>query len=146
MTKDQKLEACKVFFEKLAEALSDEYEMLGSCNHDSSVYLIPIGTEDQVTYYGKPKKSFRISDHWNWYANLNKCDKENYIQCLSLDMPWTRNRPLPWKASKPIFGIQVALIGSDGKYHHVFGEKFDRKTKKWSWEEQDLSKVLSLVM
>jgi hypothetical protein len=34
------------------------------------------------------------------------------------------------------------MIGHDGKYHHMFGEKFDRKTKSWSWVETDLSDVV----
>ena len=145
MTNELKMDLCKNFFEHLAEILREDYEMLGSCNNDSSVYLVPKGTEEQVTYYGKPRKSFRFSDHWNWYSSLKKCDKEHYIQCLSMDMPRAKERPVPWKASKPIFGIQVCMIGEDGKYHHVFGEKYDRKTKKWSWVENDPLDVARLV-
>lgn len=147
MTKEEKMKACKDFFDKLSEALDSEYEVLGSCNKDNSAYLIPIGTSQQVTYYGKPNKSFRISDHWNWYSSLKKNPNEKYIQCLSSDMPRAKNRPLPWKASRPIVGYQVAIVGSDGKYHHdVLGEKYNRKSKVWEWKENTLSEVIKMVL
>lgn len=133
MTIDEKKNACTKFFDLLSELLKEEYEVVASCNADFSRYLVPKGTADQISYSGKPDKSFRISDHWNWFANLNKCENPNYIQCLSVDMPFAKRRPEEGKASKPILGTQVAVVGEDGKYHAVFGEKFDRKTKTWSW-------------
>ena len=136
MTFDMKKDACSNFFNKLSTLLSDTYEVLESCNQDFSRYLIPHGTSDQVTYHGKPLKSFRISDHWNWFSNLRKCPDPNYVQCRSLDMPWCRKRekgdPM---ATKPRFGIQVCIQLEDGCYHHVYGDKFNRKTKTWKWIE-----------
>ena len=130
-----KKKACDKFIEELAELLKDTYVMVGSCNQDFSRYLVPIGTEQEITYHSKPEKSFRVSDHWNWFSNLKKCSDPNYVQCRSLDMPWVRKRTDPNKASEPRFGIQVCIQLADGCYHHVFGDKFDRKTKTWEWVE-----------
>ena len=96
---------------------------------------IPIGTAGQISYYGKPVGSYRVSDHWNWYAPLYKCSRPEYIQCLSVDLPWARRRSEHGKASRPISACQVAVIGKDGKYHHIFGGRFDRATKIWRWDE-----------
>lgn len=90
MTIDEKKAKCTEFFEKLSEALKEDYVVMGSCNQDFSRYLVPVGTESQVSYMEKPENSFRISDHWNWFANVNKCPDEHYIQCLSVDLPWAR--------------------------------------------------------
>ncbi len=129
-----KMEKCKVFFQELAKALGDDYEVVGSCNEDSSVYLIPKGTSNQITYYGKPIGSFRISDHWNWYSNLVHCKRPWYVQCNSVDMPWARKRDKGnEQATKPVRGIQVAYYGKDKMYHHVYGDLFDRKTREWIW-------------
>ena len=95
MTIDEKREKCCEFFEKLSDALSGSHAVIKSCNsnsNDISKYLVPFGTENKVSYFGKPVGSFRISDHWNWYANVNKNPNEKYIQCLSVDMPWAKKR------------------------------------------------------
>ncbi len=134
--------ACCEFFDKLSAVLIKGYEVVGSCNQDNSQYLVPKGTADQITYSGKPAASFRISNHWNWYANINKCPNENYIQCLSVDAPWAKKRMAEGKPSEPIFCSQVAVIGNDGKYHVVYGERFDRKTKKWQWVESTPEEVV----
>ena len=81
---------CNNFIENLAQLLGDKYELIGSCNNDLSRYLIPAGTREQITYYGKPVNSFRVSDHWSWFSNLKKCSLRNYIQCYSRDMPFRR--------------------------------------------------------
>ena len=125
--------SCTEFFNQLSDILNEKYEIVESCNADFSKYLVPKGTADQITYHSKPDKSFRISDHWNWYANTNKCTNPNYIQCLSVDLPWANKRPEEGKASRPIKGVQVSVIGEDGKYHVIFGEKYGRKTRMWSW-------------
>lgn len=136
MEKLEKLILCGNFISSLAYMLYPCYELLPSCNHDISRYLIPEGTRSEVTYYGKPDKSFRFSDHWNWYTSSKKCDDETIIQCKSIDMPWTRRRAEPGKATKPIYGIQVAMYDATrGCYHHIYGEKFDRKTKTWTWDD-----------
>lgn len=140
----EKRELCKSFVRELESILKDEYELLPSCNKDESLYLIPKGTSDQVTYYGKPNRSIRYSDHWNWYANTNKCSVYNYIQCLSVDIPWTRRRTDD-KATKPRFGVQVAMIMDDGKYHCVYGDKFDRKTKTWNWVDASADEVVAML-
>ena len=146
MTIEEKMAKCSEFFCKLAEELRDSYEVLESCNADFSKYLVPNGTSDQVTYEGKPDKSFRISDHWNWYANVRKCPNPNYIQCLSVDLPWARKRMEEGRPSKPITGVQIALIGDDGKYHVVYGECYNRKTKEWSWVENNPKEVAEMVL
>ena len=98
MTINEKNTKCKIFFELLTNALKDRYEVLGSCNNDISAYLCPVGTSSEVTYYSKPERSFRISDHWNWYANTNKCPDSKYIQCYCRELPWARKRPAEGKA------------------------------------------------
>lgn len=139
---------CEKFLKGLQKILEGKYEIIGSCNRDISRYLIPVGTENQVTYYRKPDFSFRISDHWNWYSNLKKCSDENYIQCNSVDMPEARKRTEDGKATKPRKGLQVAIQGTDGKYHHVFGYKWDRKTKSFRWVENspaDICRIYGLA-
>ena len=142
---NQKMEACIQFFEELAKLLQADYEAVASCNKDASRYLVPKGTSGQISYYGKPDRSFRISDHWNWYSNTQKCRDEKYIQCESVDMPRARIREKEGMASKSRFGIQVCLLGTDGRYHHVFGDKFDRKRHTWNWIENDVSVVAGMV-
>ncbi|MBP5594167.1 MAG: hypothetical protein J6Y02_02205 [Pseudobutyrivibrio sp.] len=137
--------ACKNFFAKLSKLLEKTYTTVGSCNQDSSVYLVPAGTESEITYYSKPSRSFRISDHWNWYSNINKCSNPNYIQCLSVDVPYPRKREIPGKATKPRVAFQVAMIGNDGKYHAVYGEVFNRNTKTWSWLENTPERILEIM-
>lgn len=135
MTIQEKMDICMKFFEKLAEMLNEEYEVVRSCNRDQSAYLIPKGTKDQLSYYGKPVGSFRISDHWNWFSSLKRCKDPKEVQCRSIDMFWCQKRDPenPKEATKPRIGVQVAVYGNDKAYHCVFGEKFDRETKKWSW-------------
>ena len=130
-------EKCKEFFIELSIALGADYELVESCNNDISRYLIPKGTREQITYYGKPDNSFRLSDHWNWYSSLFKCNNEHYIQCFSVDAPWSKKRVAPGKASKPIYCVQVCVMGEDKKYHCVYGERFNRRTKTWEWIESD---------
>lgn len=134
MSKEEKMKKCIEYFYALAEELKNTHTLVKSCNVDSTMYLVPKGTEDQITYHSKPANSYRFSDHWNWYANVRKCANERYVQCLNVDMPWAKKRTAKGKPSRPIFGIAVAKIGDDSKYHHVFGERFNKKTKEWSFE------------
>lgn len=145
MKKEEMMAKCRAFFNDLANILKESYEMVGSCNKDLSAYLVPIGTSGEISYTSKPDKSFRISDHWNWYANVNKCPNERYIQCLSVDMPRAKRRKAPGAPSSPWWGCQVALIGDDGKYHAVYGEVYDKKTKSWSWIEAKASDVAQMI-
>ena len=48
-------------------------------------------------------------------------------------------------ASKPRHGIQVAVYGKDKRYHHVCGDRFDRKTRSWVWDEGDLQKAIMMI-
>lgn len=133
-TYQEMVDACKEHFMLLTKNLEETHEIVGSCNNDISMYLIPKGSIEQLSYNSKPQDSYRLSDHWNWYANLKRCSDEHYIQCYNVDMPWAKKRIADGKASKPVFGICVAYYGDDNKYHHVFGEKFDRKQRTWSFE------------
>lgn len=144
MTRNEKMIACEVFFEKIQKKL-DGYVVVKSCNADSSAYLVPDGTENDISYYGKPAKSFRISDHWNWRSSLTKCTWQNYIQCWSVDVPYARKREVEGKSTKPRFAAQVAVIGDDGKYHAVYGEIFDRKTKTWKWLNGTVEEALAMI-
>lgn len=144
-TREEKYAACTKFYNELANKLSETHQIVGSCNKDISSYLIPNGTDGDISYYGKPADSFRISDHWNWYSNLRKCSNKGYVQCYSVDVPFARQRVEEGKASKPRFAIQVAYYGKDNKYHHIFGDKFDRKTGKWSFVVADVDQVLASI-
>ena len=145
MTIQEKIEKCQEFYNELCTFLSGKYENIQSCNNDMSAYLIPNGTLSQLSYYGKPEKSFRISDHWNWYSSERKCALSNYIQCFSLDAPWPQKRPAPGKASKPRAAIQVAFYGSDNKYHAVFGEVYNHKTKTWEWKNGTVEQAVMYI-
>ena len=102
-TEKEAFNECKVFFNELSALLSGEqYEVMRSCNNDKSLYLIPKGTIAQLSYNSKPADSYRYSDHWNWYANVNKCADPHYIQCYCVDMPWAKKRSEEGKPSKPI--------------------------------------------
>ena len=128
---------CRRFFDEVAKLLSDEYQVVTSCNRDLSAYLVPNGTKDEITYQSKPACSLRVSDHWNWYSNIKKCPQEEYIQCHSVDLPDPHKRNAPGKASNPIEATQVCLIYPDGKYHCVFGQFYDRNSNKWKWMTAD---------
>lgn len=138
MDRNEKYEKCKDYFDRLANKLSETHIVVGSCNQDKSAYLVPKGTEAEITYHSKPINSYRISDHWNWKTNVRKNPDDKYIQCYTQDMPWTKKREAPGKASKPIWGIAVCYFDEmDHMYHVIYGEKFDRKTRTWSWVENE---------
>lgn len=139
----EKFNKCWDFFNELSYLLSEQYEIVKSCNQDLSRYLIPKGTIDELTYTGKPIKSFRLSDHWNWYSNLKKCPDENYIQCFSTGAPNAKRRTEPGKATSPVTAIQVCLYCKDGKYRCVYGERFNKNTKQWEWIESDPKDIIN---
>lgn len=142
---DDRFKKCIAFYEELERRLSNTHVSVGSCNRDLSSYLIPNGTKDQITYHSKPVNSFRISDHWNWKTNLKKCEDESYVQCLSKDLPWTKKRNGEGMASDPVRAKCVCFFGPDNLYHVIYGEKFDRKTKTWSWIESSVESVLQQI-
>ena len=136
---------CRYFYDELTKELSEFYDSIGSCNHDESIYLIPKGTEEQITYYGKPDRSFRYSDHWNWYSSIRKCEDPSVIQCYNADIPEPRSRIEDWKASKPRFAIQVGYCDKNNEYHAIYGEAYDKETKEWYWLDnnpKDIAKKL----
>lgn len=136
MTFKEKKAVCEEFVRNLKEALGDEYEWEWQGKGNSrTAYIFPAGTLDQITYHSKPRYSFRYSDNWSWYADESKCPDTDYIQCYNADLPRPKERQAPGESSKRILGIQVAMQGADGKYHAVFGEVYDRKTKTWSWKD-----------
>lgn len=94
-------------FEKFVE-MNPEMNRVASCNADISAYLVRPGTEDQITYTGKPQASLRVSDHWSWYANVKKCHYTEVVQCpLRGITPYARNgEGLP---SRPQFCKAIAL-------------------------------------
>ena len=139
---EKRMGQCEKFFDELAEMLQKYYTVMPSSNKDNSRYLVPNGTENKVTYYGKPLMSFRVSNHWNWYTNRKNCNKEDYVQCNSLDMPEALEREAPGKATKPIYGFQVCIMLDDGKYHLVYGNKFNRTTNTWKWVENRPEEII----
>lgn len=142
IVKSYRRQQCYSMFLNMAEALIKHYDLVASSNNDGSAYLIPKGSNEHLSYYEKPVNSFRISDHWNWYSNIKKCDDPKLIQCYSADMPYPRKREQEGKATSPRFGMQIAFYGPDKKYHHVFGEKFDQATGSWAWEEPSADDIL----
>ena len=144
MEEKEKRELCKRFFDELSHALYSSYRKVGSCNKDFSAYLVPKGTEHQISYSGKPENSFRISDHWNWYSNIKKCPDENYVQCDSLAVPKAKNRIAPGKASNPISAIQVAFF-CKGSYYAVYGEYYNFQAEAWEWLDMNAKKVAEIL-
>lgn len=136
---------CKQYFSELAEKLEGKFELIGSCNRDKTIYLVPVGTANEITYHGKPIGSFRISDHWNWKANLKRNPNERHIQCITHDMPFCHKRKEEGKASDPIYGWMVAYYDKDHFYHCIYGEKYDHNERKWSWIETPVDEMLSKI-
>ena len=129
---------CMEFFNQLADILKEHgYVVVGSPYNKYTLQLVPAGEEGLLTYYGKPFLSFRLSNVWNWYTSEDRCKDPNQVQCLNLDIPWSRKRKEGEAGSKPWFAWQVAMFDHDRKYHCVFGDKFDRKTKTWTFVEAD---------
>ena len=145
MTNQEKRVKCIAFFRELKRALSNEYSYKKVGKVMTDYYLFPNGTRDDISYYGKPDKSLRFSYHWNWYTNLDKCSDPTYIQCNSVDMPVARDRNEVYESSKPRYGYQVAFYGPDKKYHCIYGEKFDRRTREWVWIENTVDDILKMV-
>ena len=148
MTKKEKLSKCNEYFKELSEKISETYSVVESCNkseYDITAYLVPNGTENEITYHSKPAFSFRISDHWNWYANVDKCEDEQYVQCYSRELPWPKKRKGPGLASKPISATSVMFTDEHGFYHSIYGEIFDRETKRWFWNETTVDDALKMI-
>lgn len=144
---EKKVEKCKEFINKVSSILGSNWELVASCNADISCYLIPKGTKSELTYYGKPGNSLRFSDHWNWYSNIKKCSNEHYVQCENKNMPYPMHRDETGKATRPRFGVQVAYYDvCDGCYHHIYGDKYNRRTKTWRWASNDPYLVANMLL
>ncbi len=141
MDRTEKLQKCQEFFTTLSERLNATHTVVGSCNRDISAYLIPTGTDKEITYHSKPANSYRISDHWNWKSNLKKNPDATYIQCYSPDLPWCKQRFAPGKASPPILATSVCYFDGD-VYKVIYGERYDRKTRSWEWVESKIDEVV----
>lgn len=125
---------CKEHFEKVAEILTADglFEVVDS-PYSNDRYLIPAGTANQITFYGKPVGSLRLSDHWNWYASIDQCNKPWYLQCYNFDVPRAKKRTVYGASTEPRFAWQCAIHCADGKYRAAYGDIFDRHTKEWIW-------------
>ena len=84
---EEKQAMCTEFFNDLCNELKDTHTLVKSCNKDYSAYLVPKGTEDQISYSSKPVGSYRISDHWNWYANIKKTLTKTMCSALTSTCP-----------------------------------------------------------
>ena len=136
-----KMDYCDEFIDGLAEILKGRYEMVASCNRDLSRYLVPVGTKEEISYYGKPSMSFRVSDHWSWYSSLDKCSNERYIQCFANDLPRPKPRLAPGQATKAIRAYQVGIF-MNGRYYCVYGDTYDPRTRRWGWIETTPERVV----
>lgn len=138
-------ELCKSFYFELEKELADTYTRHDTINgkHFSSC-LIPNGTEEELSYYGKPEFSFRCADRWNWHSTKEKCDNPKYVQCFTRDLI-NPKRVLPGQnGTKPIRAKAVAIY-YDGEYHIVYGQKFDQKLRRWYWMDNDVEGVLGIL-
>lgn len=156
----EQAESCIKFFKELYELLNEDYEVIGCGRNpwdyfvqctDKGIfrlndhYLIPNGTKNQITYYGKPYWSFRISDHWNWYEDTRKCKNKNYIQCFNVDLPRVRKRFVGDEfRSCGCSAIQVAIFGNhdDEAYHCVYGAYRNKENHEWMWMEKTPQEVI----
>ena len=161
----EQAELCIAFCKELQKLLCDDYETLGTSFHGfrkpivenpdkfcvNDYYLVPLGTKKDVTYYGKPKWSFRFSDHWNWYESMKKCDLKNYIQCFNVDLPMISKRFVEEnKRSNGCHAIQVAIYThdhlrkghDDEAYHCVYGAYKNKETHTWEWMEKTPQQVV----
>lgn len=145
--KDEMYTLCTKFYDELADELGEDYERVDGtrCKPQSSC-LIRSGDIQKLSYLEKPEWSFRVAPIWNWYANLEKNPNPHYIQCETDDLPWAKARPKdnPEGASKPISAMCVALF-YDGKYHIVYGEIFNQKTKTWEWKDNTAESVVNCM-
>lgn len=145
--RDEMYALCWNFYEELAKELGEEYERSDGthCKPQSSC-LVRRGDISHLNYFEKPEWSFRVAPLWNWYANLEKNPDPKYVQCKTDDLPWARQRPKddPTAPSKPVTACCVALF-YEGKYHVIYGEIFDQKTKTWSWKDNSPESALNCM-
>ena len=141
---------CDKFFYELSQRLYPFYETIGVMDTNyhkyKSRYLIPFGSDYQMSRFSMPMLSFRMSDHWNWMPNekiyFDSEIENNVTQRYCIDMPPAKLRKCSDKATKPQFGILVAIMDSKGIYRCVYGDKYWPKTHSWSWLEANPEDVI----
>ena len=137
----EKQNKCIKYFNELCGLLSETHEVM--INKSTDMYLVPKGTKNQITYYGKPLYSFRYSNKWNWFTD--RCKNQNHAQCYSKDLPRPHHDD-EFAGKGPggaILAHCVGYYGDDKSYHVVYGEKYDRETRTWSWVESSPLDVIS---
>ena len=134
----EKQEKCNQYFNGLYELLKDTHDRRTNKTRDRrpDKYIFPKGTGDEITNVGKPKDSFRYSNKWNFYKN-GKGEMLPEVQCYSEDFPHAHTDSLGHGPQGSVLAYSVCFYGEDGRYHVVYGERYNRKTKKWDWVESD---------
>lgn len=145
ITKEQ-MKQLKPLYKAISRYLVEnkQYILMDSCNNDNTRYCVPRGTANQVTYYGKPENSIRISDHWSWYSNLKRCKEKDNIQCYNIDMPSPTERLAEGKASLPIEAAAIAIY-YDNAYHTIAGAYIDCNTGEWRWKSLSFDALVSVI-
>ena len=135
-------QACMKFWRKLCKMMAEKgYQLQASDTGTNAEYLFPAGTRRDLTWLGKPKKSFRVANFWNWFANFENCLAPwNHIQCLNVDFGYTQPRKSA-RATRPKMGWAVAYTEDGYRYHTVFGWKFTREGG-WEFVEPELTEEL----
>lgn len=103
-------------FDKFEELMSKgDYTIDFHCRTDNrgrhfySFYLIPKGQD--LSYYGHPEGTIRLSNHWSWYSSQNKCSDPNIIQCeLKGIAPRLRFENDPNGKTTPKFLTTIAIV------------------------------------
>lgn len=144
-TIEEQGKACKEFWAKLVEIMTKKgYVWQPSDTGTTAEYLFREGEESQLSWMGKPKKSFRIGDFWSWYANTETClAPSGHIQCLNTDFGYVKKRPDPVKGTSPRKGWAVAYTEDGYHYYTIFGRKLDKKTGEWKFITPSVDSVLS---
>ena len=141
---------CDEFFYELSQRLYPFYETIGVTNVHyqkyGSRYLIPFGSDYQISRFSLPVFSFRMSDHWNWKPNENKYSESEIentaVQRYCIDMPPARLRKNSDRATKPQFGVLIAIYDSKGIYRCVYGDKYYSETHSWGWLDSNPEDVI----
>ena len=134
----EKRAKCNEYFNGLCELLNETYEHHANRtkDHRPDKYLYPKGTVREITYSSKPKNSFRFSSKWNFYKD-GQGRMLPEVQCYSEDFPNAHTDSLGHGPQGSVLAYSVCFYGEDGHYHVVYGERYNRKTRKWDWVESD---------
>lgn len=134
----EKQEKCNQYFNSLYEMLKDSHDRRTNKTRDRrpDKYIFPKGTGDEITNVGKPANSFRYSNKWNFWKN-GKGEMLDSVQCYSEDFPKAHTDSHGCGPQGSVLAYSVCFYGEDGRYHVVYGERYNRRTKKWDWVESD---------